>query len=173
MRHALASVLVVFFSVPTAYAARSTQQSPESKVLARWLGTWECRAVVRHAGAPRETRVTEKKTSAWILGGEFVQEIGRSDVPKREYRFLSHYDARAAAFRGWLFTSEGNVSEWTGTWDEKTTTMTWTSDLGVGADARLLYRFVGPDKYECKVTVKNKTGKVVTNGHAEHVRVKQ
>jgi hypothetical protein len=174
MRHILPSIVVVVFSGPLACAAEPTGAAPESKVLARWLGTWECRAVFKRAQwNPEERRITETKTCKWILGGKFLEETGRSQEPKREYRAISGYDAQRAVFRSWLFDSEGNTSEWIGTWDGETTTMTWTSDLDIGVDARMLSRFVGPDNYEITVIVKDKTGKTLMHVQAEHVRVKE
>jgi hypothetical protein len=117
-------------------------------------------------------QVTETKTCKWILGGKFLEENGRSEEPKREYRAITGYDAQAKVFRSWHFYSEGNTSEWTGTWDEATETMTWTSDLRAGVDAKLVRRFVNPDNYEIRAIAKDKTGKVLMHVQAENVRVK-
>lgn len=41
------------------------------------------------------------------------------------------YDPQMKAYRGWWFNSEGHTSKWTGEWDDKTETISFSdSDNG-------------------------------------------
>ena len=174
MRHTMRFIFVMVFSTPFARAGEPTGPSPGARVLNRWLGTWECRAVFKPAAwTPVEQQVTEVKTCRWILGGKFLEERGRSEKPKREFRFLCCYDPKGGGYRGWLFTSEGNTTVFTGTWDEGTTTMVWRWKVGLDANGKMMSRFVGRDRYEVTGIVKDRAGKVLMDFQTEHVRVQE
>jgi hypothetical protein len=174
MRRVAVLALVVALGAQLGLAGESQEQSPGAKVLGRWVGPWRLVGVLKPAGwTPQESRVVETKACRWVLGGAFLEESGRSEEPKREYRLLSCYDQKDRVYRSWHFTSEGGATEWTGTWDAKTASMTWTSDLGMDVEAKMVARFHGPDRYTITCTAKDKAGKLLLDVTAENTSLRQ
>jgi len=99
---------------------------PELQVLSSYIGTWDVTIT------SKDSPFTKGESSAtWVLDGRFVQQTGElksadgSNVTK--VTTLMTYDPEKKVYRGWSFLSNGSTSEWSGKWDEKTHTMTSTS----------------------------------------------
>jgi hypothetical protein len=172
MRQALSFILLTLALPLLANAAEPAEQSAEAKVLARWLGTWNVDAVWKPAKwSPDGLILKETKVVERTLNGHFLQERITND--KWTGRIIYHFNKAKKAYQFWYFNSNGDTSEWIGTWDEKATTMTWTSDLGNGVEATMVTRFVDEDKYEFNIVAKNKAGEMFLDIRADHTRVKK
>src|SRR5207247_716009 len=80
---------------------------PELKVLERFAGTWNSTSHSKVAEwTPKETKTTGAATSAWILGGRFLQAKGTDSLPN-EFIAQWTYDVHMKAYRMWYFDSLG------------------------------------------------------------------
>ena len=124
MRTAISFLLLIVSFPLLATATEPAAQSPELEVLAQRAGAWNVAADFRPAEwTPDGERFEETKTSEWILNGQFLEETVLSN--KHEARVLFGYDKTRNVYRSWYFRDNGVTDDWTGTWDEQNTTMTW------------------------------------------------
>ena len=114
----------------------------------------------------KETKVVES-----ILDGHFLEERISND--KWSGRILYHYNQQKDEYQFWYFNSNGDTSEWVGKWDEDSETMTWTSDLGLGVDAKMVTRFIDADRYEFHIVAKSESGDLLLDIRADHSRMKK
>lgn len=148
-------------------------RSPESKVLERWVGMWETEAVFNRAEwTPKENKVTGTVTCKAILGGKFIEEVGRSLGEDTEHRVLFGYDPHKKVYRHWFFDSQGNSSDLDGKWNETTSTMQWKRDLGDGMTSEAETRFIDENTCEWTMVIKGRGGKVYLDAQGRHVRAK-
>jgi Protein of unknown function (DUF1579) len=148
-------------------------QSPELKVLERFVGTWEVETkVVTSEGKPKDVQLKGVATVEWILGGRFLEFRIRSKPGPLEDLQLTTYDAAKKTYRHWYFSSEGVADESTGKWDEEGNTMTWKADFDDGKTLVNTIRFTDRDTQAWKLVVKDRANKVVTEMQGKMTRRK-
>lgn len=166
----LLCLVILLFATPVR-AADPPLDSPEQKVLDKWLGRWRTTYKTPKAEwTPEEKAGTADVTNVRVIGGRFLQEAAEHS-DKTSATSLYTYDAEKKRYRGWWFSSAGQTAEWTGTWDAATKTMTWTSAGEFPATAR--HRFVDDDNTEWDVTVKDAAGKIMFRMEGKGVRAKE
>jgi len=154
-------------------AARGQEQSEETKVIGRLVGTWKTEFVNKRAELnPTETKFTGRVTCKLVLGGKFIEEVGSSLGKDVEHRVLWHYDPQKKAYRYWFFDSNGTAGDGVGTWDEKTKTMTWKTEPGDGLIGTAAHHFLNDDTYEWTYVIKDNQGKVFLDYYGKHTRAK-
>lgn len=169
----MSRVLAVGLTLIFCGAAAAQEKTAESKILNQWVGTWKTEFVNRVAEwNPKEVKATGAITCKWILGGKFVEEAGFSTSPGVEHRLLWWYDSNRKAYRQAFFSSEGTTLETSGTWNEKTSTMTWQSDAGPGMTAISTHRFLDADTYEWTYIIRDAGGKTHLDMKGKHTRTK-
>lgn len=162
----------------TAHARDSVSKqfefSPERRVLDRWTGKWIADVNMNPAAwTPRGMKMTETKSCEWMVKNSFLQETGRKvSGGNGEHQAVMGFDMRRRVYRIWLFDSNGIATTADGTWDSKSQTMTWTSDLGIGAQMKATHRFINKDTYLYSFHIKSKNGDVLMDGSAMHRRTK-
>lgn len=147
----------------SAAAARSAEPDPskptELKVLDRLVGKWDSESVSRVAEwTPKEVRATGVLTREWVLEGRYVQETNQQTDADAMVMFT--YDTSKRAHRSWLFNSQGINIETSGQWDEKTQTLTSTSELANGLSNTATIQFLDADTHKWTAIVKDGQGKV-------------
>jgi hypothetical protein len=146
--------------------------SPEQKVLDRFLGSWRTNyKLLKAEWTPEEKQLTADYVTSRELGERFIQERSKHSDGGTGLS-LSTYDPERKCYRGWWFSSTGQTSESTGKWDADARTMTWTStgDQPMATTAR--QRFVDTDTLEWDVVVRDRTGKVYFRMEGKSTRVK-
>ena len=134
--------------------------SPQMKVLARLVGTWEATAVFKPAEwTPEEVRTTSKITRTWILNGSFVLDESAGSDGKAGMSLFT-YDPKQAVYRSWWFSSEGYTSKSTGQWDPASKTISMRSDIGNGLSSRSTARLIDDDHHDWRVVVTDAAGKL-------------
>src|SRR5207249_3179121 len=122
------------------------EETPESKVLGQWVGTWKTEVHSKPAEwSPQEVKFIGRITCKWILGGKFVEESGSSLAEGTEHCVIWGYDPERKSYRFWFFDSHGSILEAQGTWDAKTKTMTGKSEPGPGLTGTSTHRFHSAD----------------------------
>jgi hypothetical protein len=67
---------------------------------------------------------------------------------------LATFDTDKNAYRMWTFTGQGIEFEWSGKWDEKSRTMTWTAPLSGELDGVMKWNFAEEKKPRIELQVK-------------------
>ena len=105
---------------------------PELAVLSGYAGRWESRYEAKRIEGVNEGGDRKGTAEAqWILDGRFLRQNWTSaptgsDPGMSGYSIMT-YDPAKRAYRSWHFVSNGSTSEGTGTYDEKTKTLTWVA----------------------------------------------
>ncbi|GAB4154390.1 MAG: hypothetical protein Tsb009_31000 [Planctomycetaceae bacterium] len=131
---------------------------PELKPLSNYVGTWDTK--ITSSG----TTLSKGQTTAkWILGGRYVQQTGylKSEEGKIVFRMttLMTYDTKAKKYRMWSFLPDGSMNEATGTWNEKTRTMT-SIRHGKNSTSMTTANFSQKGIERWSIITKNQDGKV-------------
>ncbi len=154
-------------------SATAQEKTPDAKVLDQWVGNWKTEFVNRVSEwNPKEVKSTGAITCKWILNGKFVEEAGASTAPGVEHRVLWWYDPEQKLYRLAFYSSEGTTITATGTWDEKTKTLTSKSDGMPGMTAVSTNRFLSPDLYEWTYVIRDAGGKSYLDMKGRHTRMK-
>lgn len=103
------------------------EKPAELKVLDRLAGKWRYEWESQPTeGEPKGSKGSGTSTNEWILDGWFQQHKGKGDNPPHEILEIWTYDAPTRTYRAWGFMAPGaNPYESAGTWDEKTSTLTY------------------------------------------------
>lgn len=133
---------------------------PEMKVLGRFVGTWKVEQTRKTADG-REVKAKGLTSSKMVLGGRFLEYIGITNPGEQEAYSLFTYDEAKKKYRSWFFDSKGSHSEWSGTWDEATKTLTRTANnLSRGNTGTAISKFLDDDTVEFSLILKHRDGKV-------------
>jgi hypothetical protein len=165
--------LIAFSASPWALAVDPPLNSPEQKVLDRWLGTWSVSSTLhKSAWTPEERSLTAKLTSSRAVGGRFVeQQVENSDATSA-LKMLG-YDTERRQYRGWWFSSTGQATESAGVWDERTRTMAWTAATPANTTTTVTEHFVDDETLEWNVTVTDATKATVFKMVGKSVRAER
>jgi hypothetical protein len=151
---------------------KNADKPAELKILERFVGTWKDEAVYKPSvWTPKEKRETSTSRFEWSLNGRFVVERGKTTDGDEELQVMT-FDAKKKAFRRWYFDSDGSSREWTGQWDDKNSTLTWTAALDDGITAISVWKLTDKDTLVWTWTAKDKEGKLYGSIEGKSVRQK-
>ena len=156
---AAVAVLLISGLPGMAQEATTIQQSPESKVLERFVGTWKMDQTMKTANG-REVKSTGFITQRLVMGGRYAEATSVSNPGEQQVLQLFTFDDKKRIYRSWFFNSNGQSSEWKGTWDNDSKTMTRTANLGRGNTGTATTRLVDDDTMEFALTGKHRDGRV-------------
>jgi hypothetical protein len=133
----------------------------EMKALEGFVGTWKMEQTTKTADG-REIKVTGLiTTTRFVLGGRYLEYVTRSTNPGvRGSLGIITYDEAKKEYRSWFFTAWGRHSESSGTWDEKTKTLTRTAKLQRGNTTTAINKFVDDDTIDFAIVGRRPDGKV-------------
>ncbi len=169
----LLSVVGFMFITLQTVATSSSGKSSEMKVLDHWVGSWKSNVVAKpSAWIPGGMKRAETKKIDWILDYQFQQATTRSD--DEESREINHYDPKGGRYQKWTFNSKGEHSYWSGSWNQKTKTMTWKLEFVEGfLKEKMVDHFLAPHKYETSFVLEDMRGNMAVDVHVRHIRVSQ
>jgi len=156
-----------------AQEAVTIQQSPELKVLGRYVGSWQWQVVSKPAEwTPDKTMMTSTAKVEWTLRGRMIQDKGVMSPGNLHALTLMAYDSENKVYKLWWFDSNGNIprGENRGRWDEATQTLTWKESWPNGITITRTDRFIGKDMLERTMVFKDRTGKVLMDVEAKAKR---
>ena len=157
-----------------AQEATITQQSPELKVLQRFVGSWQQQVLINTAEWISERlTMTATVTADWILSGRMVENKGVYSPGGMRFLVIVAYDAENKEYRQWCFDSHGTIprgDESRGKWDETTQTFTWLSSTSDGGTQTQTHRFIDKDAFEWTLVRKDRNGKVYLDIEAKSKR---
>lgn len=143
---------------------------PESKIIEKWRGTWEVKAMRRQPLPVQE--VTYVETFDWVLDGRYLRsETSRkSDGGKSMSMFW--FDPFMKSYRWVLFDLFFAVELPAPTWSETTQTMEWEAGFFAPIAYTAHVTFKDPDTIEWKSLLKDWKGTVILDLEGTSVRRK-
>ncbi len=161
-----------FISLETA-SAQPPAKPAELKVLDRLLGKWRYEWESKPTeGEPKGSKGTGTSTNEWILDGWFQQHKGKGD-DGHEILEVWTYDAHTETYRAWGFMAPGaTYYEATGTWDEKSNTLSYKGKGPGDVTTVSTMRFIDKDNRVGTRVAKDATGKLVQDTRFKLTREK-
>ena len=135
-RHCAAWVLpmIVFASFGGLATAqqRHSDVTPESQVLARWVGSWDTEiAIPSNPAAPDGAKARGTAVYDWIRKGSVLRSTWSVESNEGERLFNGTteitYEPKTRSYRAVATWSIGIKTESVGSWDDKSSTMSWTT----------------------------------------------
>jgi hypothetical protein len=121
--------------------------------LERYLGEWSSTTLVRSRGGP-EAKLSGGDSVVKAYDGTFLMARVNAGGGRGEVIELATFDTDKNAYRMWTFTGQGIEFEWSGKWDEKSRTMTWTAPLSGELDGVMKWNFAEEKKPRIELQVK-------------------
>jgi len=133
-------------------------------VLQRFEGRWRTHVTIKSVKmTPHVIEATGVGVGLVTLGGQYLEYRAKTDAmpgyPVDEDLQVSTWDAVNKVYRHWVFDSEGNRFERTGTWDEAHHTLTWRANE-LGCELVIHDRFVSDDRIEWDLVRRDPAGKI-------------
>jgi hypothetical protein len=140
--------------------AADSPKPPELNVLEKFVGVWDCEIITKPAvWTPDEKREKAVEVNEMALDGWFLHGCSKTRDGKTIAILMNTYDPTQKKYRIWRFVGHG-CEELTGSWDEKTNTLTITADAGHGITTKAAFRIIDQDHREYRVVAKDGDGKV-------------
>ncbi len=155
----LLTTLAAFITLAISATAQN-EKSAGLKVLDRFAGTWDIDFTYKPADGGEEFKAKAVSYRTWSTKGTILRfdDPGLPDQP--ELQLLITYDPEAGNYPGVILSGAAR-SEITGTWDEKSQTMSFKSTLPDGGTIESTHRFIDADHADPKGVLKNADGEVV------------
>ena len=163
------SVVVLIFGGMSATA--QTPKSPELKVLDRLVGSWRNESVVRQANGDEE-KSTDTSVAKWSLQRRYIEERGTDSDGEETFLALWTYDSAAGVYKMCTFFPNLPPALSTLRWNESKKAFTGKGIVGNGITAQVDSRFIGNDRIESTVTVKDLSENVVMEFKGKSFRKK-
>ncbi|PZN80513.1 MAG: hypothetical protein DM484_09820 [Candidatus Methylumidiphilus alinenensis] len=133
-------------------------------VLRRFEGRWRTHVTIKSDKmASRVMEAAGIGVGLVTLGDRYVEYRAKTDAvpghPLDEDLQISTWDVANKVYRHWLFDSEGNRFERTGTWNEARHTLTWRANER-GCTVVIHDRFVSRDRIEWDLIRRDPAGKI-------------
>lgn len=160
-RWLIAAFLLALSVVARAAEAPAAADTPELKVLDRYVGLWEGTLVVKKGPwTSQEQNAATKVSAARVLGGRYVQ-LNASGSDGVEGMLMLTYDTARRHYVSWRWTSRGHHNTTQGEWFEQTRTMIWSGTMPGDFTIKTVERFPTDDTREFETVVKNADGAVM------------
>ena len=162
-----------FTSLETA-SAQPPAKPAELKVLDRvegkWRFEWESKPTELD---PKGSKGSGTSTNEWILDGWFQQHKGKVGDGGPEILEIWTYDQQTKTYRAWGFIGPGGGRyEGTGTWDEKSSTLTYKGKGPGDVTFVSTWRFIDNDTREATRIARDAAGRLVQDARFKLARQK-
>ena len=164
----------LFFTLLETASAQPPAKPAELKVLDRLAGKWRYEWESKPTeGDPKGSKGSGTSTNEWILDGWFQQHKGKGDDPPHEILEIWTYDQHTKTYRAWGFMAPGaNHYEASGTWDEKSNTLSYQGKGPGGVTTVSTMRFIDQDNRVGTRVATDAAGKVVQDTRFKLTRQK-
>ena len=164
----------LFFTSLETASAQPPAKPAEFKVLDRLAGKWRYEWESKPTeGDPKGSKGTGTSANEWTLDGWFQQRKGKGDNPPHEIVEIWTYDVQTKTYRAWGFMAPGaNHYEGTGTWDEKSNTLSYKGKGPGDVTFASTMRFIDKDNWEATRVARDAAGKIVQDTRFKLTRQK-
>ena len=147
----------------------SQQLNKEVEVLNQWNGKWKSTATISFGRDPRKFNLTSTTTTNWIVNGHFQQST-TLDQKNEESRRFDHYNKHSRTFHRYNLAADGEYSLWTGKWNKKRRTMTWTIQAGGAVKGTIIDTFENKNTVKSTINLTDGRGNVIFNIEEQRIR---
>jgi len=159
MKKLIFTVITISFFGTVNINAQQLSKNEVFDVLSKWEGKWKNSVVFEESiwvSKSFETRgITDSKL---ILSNNYL-EIKINNGNETSKHFI-RYDQNSNQFNRWEFKSDGSNTFWTGKWNQKVSTMTWSyiDFSSTGISGEIIEKFKSDEIINVKVIMKDKKG---------------
>ena len=173
MTRLLGMLAVLVFVAPCIATEEAAQQSDESEVLNRYLGTWTSDTVFKPSKLfPEGKSSTRSNEFQWILDGKLQQTVGYFD--EDQYLRIQRYNEKRKMYEMWIIHASGDASYWVGSWNDESMNMTWKYvDFGSGITGTMVDHVTSEGKGLTSLVLKDVHENLLLDGQIESRRTKQ
>lgn len=161
MRATILMLTILFFTLTAIQSSGDdgSKRSKEFQVLNRFIGTWDIINVISPSGgdSSRQNLVSHR---TWSQGGKFIRFDEALVKGGPEFHMLLTYDPVNKNYPATAMNGTTRITL-TGTWDEKTATMSFTGTDETGTRCISTHRFIDKDKAEASGTFTDASDKVL------------
>ena len=170
MKRILLGLIGFFVGTTTIDTGMLSQQlNKEVEVLNQWNGKWKSTATISFGRDPRKFNLTSTTTTNWIVNGHFQQST-TLDQKNEESRRFDHYNKHSRTFHRYNLAADGEDSFWTGKWNKKTRTMTWTIQAGGAVKGTIIDTFENKNTVKSTINLTDGRGNVIFNIEEQRIR---
>ncbi len=159
MKRTLIATVGLLAALLNCSAQDQKPESEELNVLEHFAGTWEIDLRVKPVGG-EEFKSEVISHRSWSKGGSFIRFEEPATVAGPEFQMLMTYDPKYGNYPGVMMSGPLQM-EITGTWDEKSKTMSFESTSPDGNLWTSTHKFVGKDRAEARGVVKSPDDELV------------
>ena len=166
--------LPLFVLLASAQGQEAPPKHDNLKLLERFVGTWDEEMTIKQsAWNPEAKSGAGSMTAKWTLDGRFLEIRSSSKLDGSQGLSIMGHDMNTDSLRGWFFHSHGFNHIATGTWDEKSKTLSWSADMGNGMKIASSDRFIDDNNFEWQFQIKDGNGQVMWDMTGKAKRQKQ
>lgn len=141
-----------------------TAATPLDKFVGQWVG------LVTVTKDGRSLTHREESTFSWVLGGQYLQEIGAYGDTSFHGMWQRDPDH---GYRSWYFIAPHGLSTFMQfTWHDSDQAFHGFAVLQDGMRIDVVDRFLGPDEYEWEMTMRDSQGCVISKTVAHQQRAR-
>jgi hypothetical protein len=167
-------VAPLFFTSLETASAQPPAKPAELRVLDRLVGKWRFEWESKPAAwEPKGSKGAGTTSNEWILDGWFQQHKGKTDDGGLEILEIWTYDQRTKTYRAWGFIAPGGDHfAATGTWDEKSQTLSYQAKGPADVTIVSTMRFIDADNREATRVARDAAGKLFQDARFRLTRQK-
>ena len=160
MKKLILGIITVNFFATGYINAQQLSKNDVFDVLSKWEGKWKNSVVFEESvwvSKSFETRgITESKL---ILSNNYIEMTAYSGSETNKH--IVCYDQNSNQFNRWEFKSDGTNTFWTGKWNQRGSTMTWSyiDFSSTGVSGEIIEKFKSDEIINVKVIMKDKNVK--------------
>ena len=160
MKKLILGVIIVNFFATDYINAQQLSKNDVFDVLSKWEGKWKNSVVFEESvwvTKSFETRgITDSKL---ILSNNYIEMTAYSGSETNKH--IVCYDQNSNQFNRWEFKSDSSNTFWTGKWNQRESTMTWSyiDFSSTGISGEIIEKFKSDEIINVKVIMKDKNGK--------------
>ena len=170
MKRVLLGLIGFFVGTTTIDPGMLSQQfNKQVEVLNQWSGKWKSTATISFGRDPRKFNLTSTTTTNWIVNGHFQQSTTINEKNEESRRF-DHYNKHSRTFHRYNLAADGEYSLWTGKWNKKRRTMTWTIQAGGVVKGTIIETFGNKNTIKSTINLTDGRGNVIFNVEEQRMR---
>ena len=172
MKKSLMLLPIILFASLTVTIAEPEKQSPEVKVLNRWLGSWKSEVVIKPSIWMSEgKRSTETNEVQWVFDRRMHVLMIKNQNDEQENLAIQRYNAKIKKYEMWILGPDDS-SYYLGSWNEEAATMTWKYvDFGSGISGTIVDRFTPQGTWQQTFLMKDRNGNALLDIEVERTPV--
>ena len=139
--------------------AQKLSKNDAFDILTKWEGKWKNSAVSEKSVWTAERTQTRGITETnLILSNNYLEIMVYNE--NNSSKHIICYDQTSSQFNRWEFKSDGSNTFWTGKWNQKVSTMTWSyiDFSSTGISGEIIEKFKSDEIINVKVIMKDKKG---------------